>query len=94
MMRTYVFLAECEIILHRFLRILVEWLALGPLGQGQQEVDEYQCLDQDVTLEGEITQLQIVSHSAGLIVAILRTSSLNRSRLVRYLGLKELANAS
>ena len=93
-MGTYVFLAQCEVVLHRLLRILVKWLALRPLGQSQQKVDEYQCLDKDVALEGEIAQLEIVSPSARLIVAILRTSSLNRSRLVRYLGLKELANAS
>ncbi len=93
-MDTYVFLPKCEAVLHRFLRILVKWLALGPLGQSQQKINQYQCLNKDVALESEITQLEIVSQSAGLIVAILRTSSLKRSRLVRYLGLKELANAS
>ena len=53
-MGTYVFLAQGEALLHRLLRILVKWLALRPLGQSHRKVDEYQALNKDVALAGEI----------------------------------------
>lgn len=56
-MGTYILFAKSETVLHCFLRVLIEWLALRVLRQSQEEVDKDQCLDKDVTLESEITQL-------------------------------------
>lgn len=70
-MGTYVFLAQCEVVLHRLLRILVKRLALGPLGQSQQKVDEYQCLNKDVPLKSEVTQLDMISHSVSTKLAVI-----------------------
>lgn len=60
-MATYLLRPKREIILHRLLGILIEWLALGLLCQGQEKVNQNQCLDQDVPLEGEVAQLAIIS---------------------------------
>lgn len=60
-MATYLLRPKREIVLHRLLGILIEWLALGLLRQGQEKVNQNQCLDQDVPLEGEVAQLAIIS---------------------------------
>lgn len=61
---TYAFFTEREIVLHRFLRVLIDGLALRLLCKSQEKVDENQCLDKDVPLESEIAQLYVVSYSA------------------------------
>jgi hypothetical protein len=66
---TYILFAKSEIVLHRFLRILVKKLAFRLFCKSQEKVDEYQCLDKDVALESEITQLDVVSHSASADLA-------------------------
>jgi hypothetical protein len=69
---THIFFAQREAVLQRFLCILVQWFALGLVTQCQEEVNEDKCLDKDMTLKGDITQLElIVSHGALAEVAIL-----------------------
>lgn len=51
---TYVLLTHCEVVLHGFLRILIQWLFLCLLSQREEEVDEDQGLDQDVALKCEV----------------------------------------
>jgi len=91
---THIFVLKRESVLHCFLRILVVWLLFAFLGESQKEIDEDERLDKDVPLESEVAQLHAISYCPSQFGLMLRTSSLNRSRLVRYFGLNVLANSS
>jgi hypothetical protein len=64
----YIFFAKCEVVLHRLLCILIVRLALGRSCQRQEEVDQDQCLDQDVALEGDIAKLRTISDSSSTML--------------------------